>query len=300
MTRLGFCALFATLVACGNDDTAAAVAEEPRCAAIPEPEAWASWPMPNPAATMLPHPTRYEVDEARGIVKDSVTGLSWQRDFSPTPLTWDDAKTYCSCASFGDEHDWRLPSRIELVSLEDFSRSSPTIDSEAFPATPDENFWTSSPVTIDPGLIYLVYFQNGHTTYSQFDYEYRARCVRSSKAAPAERYTIDNGAVYDTQTELTWQQVFPPERQSWTDATAYCRALGDGWRLPSINELQTLVDDATNPAIDEGAFPGTPSEYFWSSSVVVGDATRAWTTFFTNGSTYSFAMTALKNVRCVR
>ena len=44
----------------------------------------------------------------------------------------------------------------------------------------------------------------------------------------------------------------------------------------------------------------TPSEYFWASSAVIDDATRAWTTFFTNGSTYSFAMTATKNVRCVR
>jgi hypothetical protein len=288
------------LVACGSETPGD---EQPTCSPISEPQTWASWPMPNPTATRLPHPTRYEVDEARGIVNDSVTGLSWQRDFSPTPLMWDDAKSYCSCASFGGEHGWRLPSRIELVSLEDFTRASPTIDSAAFPATPDENFWTSSPVIINPGLVYLVYFQNGHTTYSQFDYEYRARCVRGGESAPAERYTISDGIVFDTQTELTWQQVFPPARQSWADATAYCGALelaGGGWRLPSINELQTLVDDSKNPAIELAAFPSTPSEYFWSSSTVVGDASRAWTAFFTNGSTYSFAMTALKNVRCVR
>jgi Protein of unknown function (DUF1566) len=75
---------------------------------------------------------------------------------------------------------------------------------------------------------------------------------------------------------------------------------GAGWRLPTIGELQTLVDETTNPALDTAAFPGTPSEYFWSSSPVIDDAARAWTAFFTNGSTYSFGVTAAKNVRCVR
>jgi hypothetical protein len=70
--------------------------------------------------------------------------------------------------------------------------------------------------------------------------------------------------------------------------------------LPSINELQTLVDETKNPSINLTVFPATPSEYFWSSSPVIDDASRAWTTFFTNGSTYSFAASSAKNVRCVR
>ena len=126
---------------------------------------------------------------------------------------------------------------------------------------------------------------------------------QSSATAPSGRYTIASGTVYDTQTKLTWQQMISTSSYTWADAKAYCSALslnGTGWRLPSINELQTIVYDSTNPAVDGAVFSMTPSEYFWSSSSVVQDSSRAWTTFFANGSTYSFAVTTPENVRCVR
>jgi hypothetical protein len=257
--------------------------------------------MPNPPSSGLPRPAHYAADEQ--VVTDGVTGLVWQRQVDPQLRAWDDAKRYCACLRLAGERDWRLPSRIELVSLVDFNRVSPSLDGQIFPETTDENFWTASPVGINPGLVYLVFFLNGHTTYSQFDYEYRTRCVRSSAKAKSERYTFAGGSVHDTQTELTWQRAIPTTRANFADSQAYCAGLaldGGGWRLPSINELQTLVDETHNPSIDTAAFPDTPSEYFWSSSLVIEDPTRAWTAFFTNGSTYPASLTASKYVRCLR
>jgi hypothetical protein len=194
-----------------------------------------------------------------------------------------------------------------LASLVDWTRESPSIDADALGPTANENYWTSSEVSQDPGLVYLVYFVNGHTTYAEQTYTYRARCVKlaqsDAEASPRPSYTISAATVLDPDTALVWQRAVPAMRYGWQDALQYCKALdldGGGWRLPSIGELQTLVDESVNPAIDAAAFPMTPSEYFWSSSPVIDDATRAWTAFFTNGSTYSFAITALKNVRCVR
>lgn len=259
--------------------------------------------MPNAAASGLPNPASYELSSSGNRVTDQVTRLVWQRHVDPRSFTWEAAKQYCSCLVLDGTDGWRLPSRIELVSLVDWTLTSPSIDAQAFPDTSNENFWAASPVNINPGLAYLSFFLNGHTTYSDVTYEYRARCVQAGIGASGEHYTIEEGTVYDTWTQLTWQQPFPSERYTWEDATNYCASLalpGTGWRLPSINELQTLVDDSVNPAIDKTAFPGTPSEYFWSSSAVIDDATRAWTAFFTNGSTYSFAKSAAKNVRCVR
>lgn len=276
------------------------------CSTVSSPEGWANWVMPNPVRSGLPNPASLTVSESGNRVTDDVTGLVWQRNFDASAFTWDDAKQYCACLELDGLRGWQLPSRIELASLVDWTKTSPSIDASAFPGTPDENFWTASRVKTSPGLAYLVFFMNGHTTYSDVTYEYRARCVQPSAAAPGPRYSIADGTVYDTRTRLTWQQAIPTSRYGWADAEAYCAelALGgdasDAWRLPSINELQTLVDDATNPAIDLVAFPKTPSEYFWSSSAVIDDASRAWTAFFTNGSTYSFALTAAKNVRCVR
>jgi Protein of unknown function (DUF1566) len=281
-------------------DTAVAGAA---CGGDQQPNNWASWVMPNPAQSGLPNPASYAVSESGNQVTDQITGLTWQRNVDSGAMPWDAATRYCACLTLDGDGDWRLPSRIELASLVDWTAVSPSIDSATFPSTTNENFWTSSVVITDPGLVYLVFFLNGHTTYAAFDYEYRARCVRSSTTALTEHYTVANGTVYDTQTRLTWQQAFPTDRYTWPAAKTYCEGLaldGTGWRVPSINELQTLVDDSTNPSIDLMAFPMTPSEYFWSSSAVVDDASRAWTTFFTNGSTYSFATTASKNVRCVR
>jgi len=286
-------------------DTGGSAGTPAECGAILPPQGWANWIMPNPVQSGLPNPASLTVSDSGNLVTDDVTGLVWQRNFDARSFTWDDAKQYCACLELDGRRGWQLPSRIQLASLVDWTKASPSIDAGAFPGTPNENFWTASPVTTSPGLAYLAFFLNGHTTYSDVTYEYRVRCVQPATAAASERYRIADGTVYDTQTRLTWQQVNPTSRYSWADADAYCAVLslggdGDAWRLPSINELQTLVDDTTNPAIDLLAFPKTPSEYFWASSAVIDDASRAWTTFFTNGSTYSFAVTAAKNVRCVR
>lgn len=295
-------ASFWLLLACSNAGEPAAT-ESPHCQTPSAPNAWAAWVMPNPAASMLPNPANYAVASGGNQVNDNVTSLTWQRNVDARSFTWDEAQKYCSCLSVDGKTGWRLPSRIELASLVDWTTVSPSIDAAAFPETPAENFWTSSPVGSAAGLVYLVYFDNGHTTYATADYTYRARCVRSLAVPPADRYQIAEGKVYDTQTKLTWQQTIPTSRYAWADAGQYCASLelnGTGWRLPSIGELQTLVNEAVNPAIDARAFPLTPSEYFWSSSVVADDPSRAWTTFFTNGSTYSFPASASKNVRCVR
>ena len=275
------------------------------CGPVAPPHAWGDWPMPNPTSSGLPHPASYSVSPSGEQTTDEVTGLVWQRHASISAMTWDDAKSYCACLGVDGLGGWRLPSRIELASLVDYAKTTPSIDVNAFPDTSPENFWTSSEVGIGTGLVYLVFFDNGHTTYATPDYEYRARCVRGEPTPPAERYTVANGIVHDVSSELSWQQQVPSGRIAWIEAGDYCKTLDldpehGPWRLPSINELQTLVLESQNPSIDTAAFPNTPSEYFWASSSVVDDASRAWTTFFTNGSTYSFATTSLKNVRCVR
>jgi hypothetical protein len=122
--------------------------------------------------------------------------------------------------------------------------------------------------------------------------------------APAGRYTIANGTVYDTKTKLTWQQAVPSSAYTWADARAYCSGLslvGTGWRLPTAKELQTIVDESrTNPSIDPNAFPSTPSSFFWSSSPVAGSSSSAWDVDFGYGSTYVVVVSNTYAVRCVR
>ncbi|MCK6586273.1 MAG: DUF1566 domain-containing protein, partial [Polyangiaceae bacterium] len=66
----------------------------------------------------------------------------------------------------------------------------------------------------------------------------------------------------DKDTNLTWQRQVDANIYNQIEADAYCMALntnGGGWRLPTISELLTLVDETGySPAIDTTAFPNTP------------------------------------------
>jgi hypothetical protein len=122
--------------------------------------------------------------------------------------------------------------------------------------------------------------------------------------APAGRYTIANGTVYDTKTKLTWQQAVPSSTYTWANAKTYCSGLslaGTGWRLPTAKELQTIVDESrTSPSIDTTAFPSTPSSNFWSSSPLAGSSSVAWGVYFYGGNTGGLDVSNSYFVRCVR
>ena len=128
-------------------------------------------------------------------------------------------------------------------------------------------------------------------------------------SAPAGRYQTTSATVYDTKTRLTWQRpaALSPTA-TWADAKTFCSLVvgtlvgGTGWRLPTLKELLTIVDysQATAPIIDQSAFPGTPSERFWSSSPLAGSSSSAWSVYFYSGCPYQSAVSNLNYVRCVR
>ena len=71
--------------------------------------------------------------------------------------------------------------------------------------------------------------------------------------------------VIDNNTGLEWQQTFSSYSENYCEDLIY--GGHDDWRLPTILELQTIVDNGKAlPAIDTGYFPDTPSANFWTSS----------------------------------
>src|SRR5258708_21453751 len=103
--------------------------------------------MPNPASTNLPNPSSY-TDMGDGTVRDNVTGLIWQKAVaSSQAFAWPDAQTYCSGLTLAGR-TWHLPTRIELLSIVDFTKN-PGIDATAFPGTPGGKYhWTSTPSVV--------------------------------------------------------------------------------------------------------------------------------------------------------
>jgi Protein of unknown function (DUF1566) len=118
------------------------------------------------------------------------------------------------------------------------------------------------------------------------------------------RYEIANGTTRDVHTKLTWQQAVSLSSYAWLDAGAYCASLnlnGGGWRLPSVAELQTIVDERrSSPAIDPTAFPATPVDFFWTSSSLAGFTSFVWAIHFDLGIASFSDASQLHRVRCVR
>jgi Protein of unknown function (DUF1566) len=136
-------------------------------------------------------------------------------------------------------------------------------------------------------------------------------------AAPIGQYATfgrSDQCISDNFTKLTWIRTPLVNTVSLADATSKCATMGDGgedsWRVPSVNELETLVDE--NPhyelqngvlvpvAIDANAFYNTPvTNSYWTSSLVPGTQ-NAWTVYFRDGSTSQTPQSQMElSVRCV-
>ena len=122
---------------------------------------------------------------------------------------------------------------------------------------------------------------------------------------PASYDTGTAGVVLDNVTGLMWQRAIDGKLFTSADAKSYCDNLslaGHGdWRLPSAIELYSLVDfTKSNPSIDTAAFPNTPAVTFWSSSLLAGNSSGAWSVQFNYGFVSYSSGTGTFRVRCVR
>jgi hypothetical protein len=132
---------------------------------------------------------------------------------------------------------------------------------------------------------------------------------------PGEGRFVDNqdGTVTDTCTGLVWQKdtadvsgngsIGDEDRITWQGALQYCDGLDfaghDGWRLPNMRELLSIVDDGRyGPSIDP-VF-GAVSNYYWSSSSGVLNPDLAWYVNFHDGYVYSGRKAEGNYVRAVR
>lgn len=116
-----------------------------------------------------------------GTVIDHASGLEWQRDPFPDEMTWEEADKACRALQLGGYTDWRLPTRIELLTLVDDTRHKPAIDTAQFTNTPSTWFWTSTPAARNPSeFAWFVYFYNGDSSYVHRDGSYRVRAVRGA------------------------------------------------------------------------------------------------------------------------
>ena len=110
----------------------------------------------------------------------------------------------------------------------------------------------------------------------------------------------------DTKTGLTWQNNSASEsvKMNWNEAEEYCKDLKlDGysdWKLPSIKELQSIVDINNDPAIKNGL--NALLYGVWSSTMYPWQTglNNAWIVYFNGGTTSNASKLDKRYVRCVR
>ena len=230
-------------------------------------------------------------DLGNGIVRDNVTGLQWVKHDNlmktrdpgfdldapagDGSVTWQHALDYVvklNNENYLGHNDWRLPTIKELASIVDRSRSYPAIDLTYFPVTEStDGYWSSITYVADTSTAWYAHFGVGVMyPVSKTGYSFFVRAVRGGQ--PSDSFTDNSdGTVTDNRTGLMWQKSEPSDWRTWQEALAYCENLTlagySDWRLPNINELQSIVDySKAIPAIDNAKFPDTRSAYYWSST----------------------------------
>lgn len=262
---------------------------------------WAMWPLPAAA------PANGDYAVTTETVLDERTRLVWQRA-STSGASLAQARASCDALDLEGASDWRLPTRIELLSLVDYGRGAPSLNPVAFaPATETGTFWSTSADARDPaGKAWTVAFGTGTTEASATSTEQRVRCVRGTPPARVH-YTQSVETTKDEWTGLTWQRAVAPVRTTWADAVAACQSARTegktGWRMPTVRELESLVDvrAASAPTWDTSAFAANEAGIvLWSITTVPSQPDHVFVVEFSpERATSTLEASALARTRCV-
>ncbi|MBH1989542.1 MAG: DUF1566 domain-containing protein [Myxococcaceae bacterium] len=298
-----------------------------RSPVVTNPE-WANWDQSTGVYQDATNQIGRYIQNNPSVVTDSLTSLQWQSSISQNTFNWTGAKTYCDSLVQGGYADWRLPTRVELQTLLDYTISAttaiPSINTIPFPNTPADYFWSSTPLLGVPESAWYVSF-GGNAYYGGLICSQGsgciavasrgyARCVRpSSDFKTINRYkdeignelTLNSTQVQDLVTGLIWQR-FVNATLNLTTARSYCDTLSLGnqvWRLPIVKELSTLIDvnvGSSNATINTTAFLETPPSLFWSATPFYNNAAISWYVGFDVGAIGNHANTFSHYTRCVR
>jgi hypothetical protein len=119
----------------------------------------------------------------------------------------------------------------------------------------------------------------------------------------------NSDAVLDRETGLVWERSPGTGPQTWLFAQVHCTqnlTLGNrrGWRLPTIQELASLVDPSVGspgPALPAGhPFTNVQSSTYWSATTYSNNADVAWFVDFSNGGVNTVDKPSAFFAWCVR
>lgn len=211
-------------------------------------------------------------------VEDVQTGRVWKRG---TTVMDDWYASRIACRAHG--YEWRLATRDELVGLLDLSvPESPKLPlghpfANAWGYSATLPLWTLDSASVTDAT--TVRFSDGavastaKTTTTTF-----GRCIKIDPAATwpagaAGRFVVQGDAVLDQETRLWWERAPADTLSKWGPANTACQAKSiggqTGWRLPTVDEITSLIDykATTAPKLPAGhPFTGVQLGTYWTST----------------------------------
>lgn len=238
-------------------------------------------------------------DRATGLLWPLDAGLAG------FPVSWGEALLLAGVMAregrYG-RHDWRLPNRRELRSLVSYGAARPALPpGHLFRNVFAGWYWTATSAAPAPGYAWYVHLEGGRMFYGKKDqdclvwpvagasllprtgqdrcYDVSGRVIRCAGTGqdgerrsgipwPSPRFFPEGEGVRDRLTGLVWAARADAAggNVSWEEALAVAAAYGDGgWRLPDINELESLVDAGRHhPALPDGHPFTAVGKAYWS------------------------------------
>ncbi len=253
-------------------------------------------------------------DNGDGTITDNTTLLVWQK-VDGGEMTYENAVTFCNNLTLAGYSDWRLPTGIELFSINNYSRINPALDTVYFTKTQAEYWWTNEKLHTDSTKIWVVNAGGGigahpktETVSAGGNKKFHVRAVRNpiTTTFSVPHFTDNgNGTITDNYTKLVWQKVQSSNAMTWEAALIYSTNFSlagkSDWRLPNIKELQSLNDvSLINPSFNHNYFTAIISGDYWSSTSMQNNTAIAWDINTNEGIVSYHDKTASENVLLVR
>lgn len=202
-------------------------------------------------------------------------------------------------------------------------------------------FWSATPVAASTGSsssAWRFYFRDGSDESASKGGHYRARLVLGTtgslmldqtatlaedecsnhagpRTTPSGAFNVigDGSIVRHELTFLEWQRCAVGQDwngstctgsaslHNWHQAVQIAADAGEGWRLPNINELRSIVELCRVGAINSIVFPNNPSSWFWSASPAqYGWGSEAWALSYYYGGSSTYGKGMPFRIRLVR